>query len=107
MGAGKSTLLKHLLTLSEIARLRPALIVNEFGQEGVDGRLFDDAGWPLFEINRGSLFCVCTKADLLVFGGACPHCLIDIPGEEAPTDPGEELKKKQEEVRYEDAELVK
>lgn len=36
--------------------------------------------------------------DLLVFGGACPHCLIDIPGEEAPTDPGEELRKKIEEA---------
>ena len=26
--------------------------------------------------------------ELLRFGGHCPHCLIDIPGEEAPTDPG-------------------
>jgi len=28
--------------------------------------------------------------DLLVNGGTCPHCLIEIPGEEAPTDPGME-----------------
>jgi outer membrane biosynthesis protein TonB len=27
--------------------------------------------------------------DLVLYGGACPGCLIDIPGEEAPTDPGE------------------
>jgi hypothetical protein len=27
-------------------------------------------------------------ADLIQFGGNCPHCLLEIPGEEAPTDPG-------------------
>lgn len=27
-------------------------------------------------------------ADLLQFGGNCPRCLLEIPGEEAPTDPG-------------------
>ncbi len=26
--------------------------------------------------------------DLVLFGGNCPHCLLEIPGEEAPTDPG-------------------
>jgi G3E family GTPase len=65
LGAGKSTLLQRLLQLPDIAAGRPALIINEFGQEGVDGRLFDESGWPLFEINSGSLFCVCTTAELL------------------------------------------
>lgn len=27
-------------------------------------------------------------ADSLRFGGNCPHCMLEIPGEEAPTDPG-------------------
>lgn len=27
--------------------------------------------------------------ELLLYGGSCPHCLLEIPGEEAPTDPGE------------------
>ncbi|MFZ5475365.1 MAG: AgmX/PglI C-terminal domain-containing protein [Myxococcota bacterium] len=27
-------------------------------------------------------------ADTIRFGGNCPHCLLEIPGEEAPTDPG-------------------
>lgn len=27
--------------------------------------------------------------DLLLNGGHCPHCLIEIPGEDTPTDPGE------------------
>ncbi len=65
LGAGKSTLLKYLLGLPEIAHRKPALVINEFGQEGVDGRLFDDLGYPLFEINRGSLFCICTKTEFV------------------------------------------
>ncbi len=35
------------------------------------------------------------KEDLLRFGGHCPHCLIEIPGEEAATDPGEAAKAKE------------
>ena len=31
-------------------------------------------------------------ADLVTYGGKCPHCFGEIPGEEAPTDPGEEKK---------------
>lgn len=30
--------------------------------------------------------------DLAIFGGTCPHCFGEIPGEDAPTDPGEEVK---------------
>ena len=33
--------------------------------------------------------------DILVYGGRCPQCLIEIPGEEAPTDPGEEVRAEQ------------
>lgn len=37
-------------------------------------------------------------ADTLRFGGNCPHCMLEIPGEEAPTDPGLQarLRKEQE-----------
>ncbi len=34
--------------------------------------------------------------DVLQFGGNCPHCLLEIPGEEAPTDPGLIARKKLE-----------
>ena len=34
--------------------------------------------------------------DLLRAGGNCSHCMLEIPGEEAPTDPGLEMRKKQE-----------
>ncbi|MBM4366011.1 MAG: AgmX/PglI C-terminal domain-containing protein [Deltaproteobacteria bacterium] len=34
--------------------------------------------------------------DLARAGGNCPHCMLEIPGEEAATDPGLEMRKKQE-----------
>lgn len=34
--------------------------------------------------------------DLARAGGNCPHCMLEIPGEEAPTDPGLEMRKKAE-----------
>lgn len=30
---------------------------------------------------------------IVMYGGSCPHCFADIPGEEAATDPGENVKK--------------
>ena len=36
------------------------------------------------------------RADLLKYGGHCPKCMIAIPGEETPTDPGERAKVLQE-----------
>ena len=30
--------------------------------------------------------------DLITFGGTCPRCFAEIPGEEAATDPGEDVK---------------
>lgn len=32
-------------------------------------------------------------SELVSYGGKCPHCFGEIPGEEAPTDPGEAKKK--------------
>ncbi len=42
-------------------------------------------------------FCKATvRADLLRYGGHCPKCMIAIPGEETPTDPGERARVLQE-----------
>jgi len=65
LGAGKTTALNHLLGLPEIASRQPALIINEFGRLGVDGRLVRPGPWERFELNKGSLFCVCLKTDFL------------------------------------------
>lgn len=36
------------------------------------------------------------SSDLVKFGGNCAHCLLEIPGEDAPTDPGLIARKRQE-----------
>ncbi len=66
LGAGKTTLLNRLLALPEIARAAPALIVNEFGPIGIDARLLPPGPHARYEINNGSLFCACTKPQLLL-----------------------------------------
>jgi len=65
LGSGKTTLLRHLLTHAEGRRI--AVIVNEFGELGIDGELLlgcgigcDESGAPtgqLFELANGCLCC--------------------------------------------------
>lgn len=57
LGAGKTTFLKSFIHLFAGQKLQ--LIVNEFGQEGVDGTLLADLGASLHEICGGSVFCSC------------------------------------------------
>ena len=57
LGAGKTTFLHQFVRLFPDQRL--ALVVNEFGKEGVDGALLSDLGIALTEIDNGSIFCAC------------------------------------------------
>ena len=57
LGAGKTTFLKNFIRL--FAGQKIQLIINEFGQEGVDGVLLSDLGAYLNEIADGSVFCSC------------------------------------------------
>lgn len=57
LGAGKTTFLKNFIRL--FAGQKIQLIVNEFGQEGVDGALLSGLGAYLDEIAGGSVFCSC------------------------------------------------
>jgi G3E family GTPase len=65
LGAGKTTTLNALLETSEFSGRDPALIINEFGRIGVDGSLVERRDLTRYEINKGSLFCTCTRTDLL------------------------------------------
>ena len=65
LGAGKTTLLNRLLTDPSIRERNPALIINEFGPAGIDGRLVPRGEEARYEINRGSLFCICTTAEVM------------------------------------------
>ncbi|RYF40948.1 MAG: cobalamin biosynthesis protein CobW, partial [Comamonadaceae bacterium] len=65
LGSGKTTLLRHLLQNAQGRRI--AVIVNEFGELGIDGELLrgcgigcDETGAPdgqLFELANGCLCC--------------------------------------------------
>ena len=57
LGSGKTTLMKNLMNMFKNSKV--AMIVNEFGQEGVDGSVLEKEGMVIEEIIDGSIFCVC------------------------------------------------
>ena len=65
VGSGKTTVLNHLLRSEQVLSTNPALIINEFGSLGVDGALVEKRDLKRYEINKGSIFCICTKTDFL------------------------------------------
>ena len=67
LGAGKTTLLNRIL--SEQHGKRYAVIVNEFGEIGIDGDLIVDADEEVFEMNNGCVCCT-VRGDLIrILGG--------------------------------------
>lgn len=65
LGAGKTTILNRLLTQPAYQGKNIALIINEFGSLGVDGRLVEAGEHAVYELNKGSLFCICIKTDFI------------------------------------------
>ena len=62
LGAGKTTLLNRLL--SDQHGKRFAVIVNEFGELGIDNELVVDAEEEVFEMNNGCICCT-VRGDLI------------------------------------------
>jgi G3E family GTPase len=62
LGAGKTTLLNRIL--AEDHGRRYAVIVNEFGEIGIDGELIVGADEELFEMNNGCICCT-VRGDLI------------------------------------------
>lgn len=73
LGAGKTTFLNHILALPVIAERKIALVINEFGSIGIDGQLVTPGKYTRFDLNRGSVFCACIKADFLRILGEIAH----------------------------------
>jgi G3E family GTPase len=65
LGSGKTTLLSYLIKHEELKGKRVAVLINEFGQLPIDGALLPKGDYFLSEINKGSIFCICVKTDLL------------------------------------------
>ena len=67
LGAGKTTLLNRIL--SENHGRKYAVIINEFGELGVDNDLVVDADEEVFEMNNGCVCCT-VRGDLIrIMGG--------------------------------------
>ncbi|MCC3373705.1 GTP-binding protein [Cohnella sp. REN36] len=62
LGAGKTTLLNHVLTADHGEKI--AVIVNEFGEVGIDNQLVVGADEEVFEMNNGCICCT-VRGDLI------------------------------------------
>ena len=62
LGAGKTTLLNRILTHEHGKKV--AVIVNEFGEIGIDNQLIIDADEEIFEMNNGCICCT-VRGDLI------------------------------------------
>ena len=64
LGAGKTTLLKKILSWEDHLA-ETVVVVNEFGDVGIDGSLLKDAGSEVVELPGGCI-CCSMKTDLLM-----------------------------------------
>jgi G3E family GTPase len=55
LGSGKTTLLNHILTNQQ--GLKTAVLVNEFGEIGIDNELIVSTGENMVELNNGCICC--------------------------------------------------
>jgi G3E family GTPase len=62
LGAGKTTLLNHILTYEHGKKV--AVIVNEFGEVGIDNQLVVSSDEEIFEMNNGCICCT-VRGDLV------------------------------------------
>lgn len=84
LGAGKTTLLNRILAEPRAGRV--AVIVNEFGEVGIDGQLITSTAEALIEINNGCICCkvrgdlVAALGDLLDSGLSFDRVVIETSG---------------------------
>ena len=64
LGSGKTTFLNRIIDRFPKDK-KLTLLVNEFGEIGVDGTLVEGDDIDMMEISKGSIFCVCVKTDFI------------------------------------------
>ncbi|MFZ5650461.1 MAG: CobW family GTP-binding protein [Bacillota bacterium] len=64
LGSGKTTFLNRLIHQFP-QNLRLMILMNEFGEIGVDGTLVSGEDLDILEISKGSIFCACVKTDFI------------------------------------------
>ncbi|QSX09225.1 GTP-binding protein [Alkalibacter rhizosphaerae] len=63
LGSGKTTVLAQILENMKDKKI--GIIVNEFGDISIDGKILSRQGFDMVEINNGSIFCSCLKDKFL------------------------------------------
>ncbi len=63
LGSGKTTFLSNLL--KEFSNKKIGVIMNEFGEKGIDGTLIKNDNFDMIELNNGSIFCACIKDNFI------------------------------------------
>ncbi len=64
LGSGKTTFLNRIIARFPSDR-KLTILMNEFGEIGIDGTLVEGEDIDMLEISRGSIFCVCVKTDFI------------------------------------------
>jgi G3E family GTPase len=64
LGSGKTTFLNRVIKVFPSDR-KLMILMNEFGDMGVDGSLVENEDLSMLEISKGSIFCVCVKTDFI------------------------------------------
>ena len=64
LGSGKTTFLNRIIDAFPKDK-KLTILVNEFGEIGVDGTLVEGDEIDMMEISKGSIFCVCAKTDFI------------------------------------------
>jgi G3E family GTPase len=84
LGAGKTTLLNHILAAPGAGRI--AVVVNEFGEAGIDGQLTLPTAETIIEINNGCICCkvrgdlIAALGELLASGHSFDRVVIETSG---------------------------
>lgn len=83
LGSGKTTLVNKIITQNP--EIKFGLIINEFGEVGIDGQLVETSGEELVEMSNGCVCCVVRK-DLqeavlkLIDSGKVDYIIIETSG---------------------------
>lgn len=83
LGAGKTTLVNQIIKKNP--EIRFGLIINEFGEVGIDGQILDNPKEEIMEISNGCLCCV-VRSDLvdaikkMVNSGKVDYIIIETSG---------------------------
>lgn len=91
LGAGKTTLLRNIISHSATTAHRTALIVNEFGQLGIDGEILSDDNLNTIELTDGCLCCTLQGAledavNQLLQNANIDRIVIEASGAAAPQE---------------------